>query len=174
MAKKGTAEIRINRRTLRIAHEVYPLANISRVRSVQIVYRKTAWHALGSIVVTLVVVAVGWSLLRATGPTDSEELAQLLLVIAGLYLTYLLAVLVHRLLRRPIFSLMIETAGTQFTLLSSHELSTIRLIEDAVVDAIENPPEQERILHVGDVIVGDKFGGSKIQQSGIGNTFNAN
>lgn len=174
MARTGTAEIRINTRTLRIGHEVYPLANISRVRTVKLTYRKTALTTVGNIVLALLVGAVVAVVVTQSGVTEAEQAGTVVLALVALRLVYLMIVLVRRLLRRPVYSLIIETAGTQFTALSSHDRRAIHDIADVVVDAIENQPEHERVIHVGDVIFGDKIGGHQINQGGTGNTMNVN
>lgn len=54
MAKKRVGEIRISKRIVQIGHEVYPLANISRVQTLRLVpggkhatYRMVNWIDLG-------------------------------------------------------------------------------------------------------------------------------
>jgi hypothetical protein len=174
MARTGTAEIRLNRRTIRIGHEVYPLANISRVQTVQIRYKKNVFQPIRGLIIALFAAVVLGAVVTAAEVEQADQIVGAIVALAALRVVYLLGVLIYRLLRRPIYSLAIETAGTQFTLLSSHDQGTIHMIENEVVNAIENPPESERVLHVGDVFVGDKVSGNKnIQSGGVGNTINA-
>ena len=59
MAKEHVGEIRISKRVVRIGHEVYPLANISRVQTLRVVgaaARRPSTRS-GEIIVLLVLVA---------------------------------------------------------------------------------------------------------------------
>ena len=78
-------------------------------------------------------------------------------------MTYLLFVLFYRLLiRRPRFTLVIETAGTQYAALSGTDHNEIHRIKGEIVSAIEDPPAHERIVQVsGDLVIGEKVGGNK-------------
>jgi len=66
MAGKRLGEIRINKRTVQIGHQVYPLANISRVQSGRLTRGRTGAQ-LARFVVFLILVAVltGLVLVRA-------------------------------------------------------------------------------------------------------------
>ncbi|WP_351234429.1 hypothetical protein [Streptomyces sp. NPDC002133] len=65
-------------------------------------------------------------------------------------------------------------AGTQYTALSGTAYDEIERIKSEIVGAIEDPPQQERIVQVrGDLVMGDKIGRGKYQQSGSGNHINA-
>jgi hypothetical protein len=172
MARTGTAEIRINRRTLRIGHEVYPLANISRVQTVQLSYAKTPAQALTGIVVMLLVGAVAAAVVSNAGVTVAQQAATVVLALVGLRLLYLVVVLVRRLLRRPVFCLLVEASGTQFTALSSHDRRVVHEIADLVVGAIENPPSHEIVRHVHNVF--NRVEGDQFNQSGSGNAMNVN
>lgn len=175
MAQTGTAEIRINKRTVRIGHEVYPLANISRLQTVQLHYgkKKSTFQPVKEMAAVLVFAIAAAVAVTMSGIPQAEQIMRWIVIVTALCVAYLLIVFVHRMLRRPIYSLAIETAGTQFTLLSSHDLGTVRMIEREVVNAIENPPNYEKVFQVGDIILGDKIGRDKISQSGYGNTMNA-
>lgn len=174
MARTGTAEIRINRRTLRIGHEVYPLANISRVQTVRLTYRKTPGQAVAGIAVALLVGAVAAAVTAAAAGSGAgaEQAGAVVLALVALRVAYLVIVLIRRLLRRPVFSLLIETSGTQFTALASHDRRTVHEIADLVVGAIENPPGHEIVRHVHNVF--NRVEGNQFNQSGSGNTLNVN
>ncbi|MEO3855356.1 DUF6232 family protein [Acrocarpospora sp. B8E8] len=189
MGKQHVGEIRISKRVVRIGHEVYPLANISRVQSLRLVWggRLATFYPLKGIAVALAVVGavagVAFGVLPGldvdAGYNLEEAAAQFAMaavVVGGLRVAYLLVVLVYRLLfRRPRYALTIETAGTQFTALSGTDRDEIHRIKGEIVDAIEDPPTQERIVQVrGDLVMGDKVGRDKYEQSGAGSRTTVN
>ncbi|WP_066360994.1 DUF6232 family protein [Herbidospora mongoliensis] len=175
MAKKRVGEIRISKRIVRIGHEVYPLANISRVQTLRIVYkgRLATFHPLGEIIVWAALMAGASYAVQEVLP-EAREYLPIAMAVAAIRLTWLLLVLLYRLvLRRTKYALMIETAGTQFTALSGTDLDEIHRIEGLVVGAIEDPPDHEQVIHVhGDLVAGDKIGRDKYQsdsQMGVRN-----
>jgi len=184
MAKDQVGEIRISKRTARIGHQVYPLANISRVQTLRLVWggKLATFYPLRQITVLLLVVGaiVGAAVgvvpkLDLKTDFDVEKAARQVavgvVVLAGLRIAYLLFVLFYRLLiRQPRYALVIETAGTQYTALTGTDRDEIRRIEGEIVAAIEDPPSHERVVHVsGDVVFGDKVGRDQYQQVGTGN-----
>jgi len=88
----------------------------------------------------------------------------------ALWAVYLLISFLYHLSQRTRYALIIETAGTQYTALSGPNPTEIDRIMGEIVGAIEDPPDNERILQVsGDIVLGDKFGGNKFEQGGSGN-----
>ncbi|MEW9533855.1 DUF6232 family protein [Microbispora sp. NPDC049125] len=185
MAKEKVGEIRISKRIVRIGHEVYPLANISRVQTLRVVWggKLATFYPLREIAVLVLVVGAIYAAAVAVLPEldiradfDVEGMAQqfatIAAALAGVRTAWLMAVLLYRLLiRRPRYALVVETAGTQYTALSGTDRAEIHRIEGEIVDAIEDPPSHERIVQIsGDLVMGDKVGRDKHQQSGIGNT----
>jgi hypothetical protein len=183
MAKEQVGEIRINKRIVQIGHQVYPLANISRVQTLRLVWggRLGTFYPLRTITILLVV--VGAIVYAAVGvlpnldvQTDFDveqvgrQLAAGAVVLAAVWIAYLLVVLFYRLLvRRPRYKLTLETAGTQYTALTGTDRHEIHEIAGEIVAAIEDPPSRERIVQVsGDVVMGDKVGRDKYQQVGTG------
>lgn len=189
MAKEHIGEIRISRRTVRIGHEVYPLANISRVQTLKLVWsgKYATLHPLGQMAaVVLLVGAVAVAALMVLpelgldADFDIEEAARQfalgVFVLGGIRMTYLLFVLFYRLLiRRTRYALIIETAGTQYTALTGTDNHEIHRIKGEIVGAIEDPPSSDRIIQVhGDLVAGDKVGRDQYKQGGRDNrmTFN--
>jgi hypothetical protein len=174
MAKKRIGEIIISKRVVRIGHEVYPLANISRVQTVRLVPggKDATLYPLHQIIILLALLAgvvgaalvvlpelgvdVGFGLEEA-----ARQFAVIATVVAGIRLAYLLFALFYRLLLRPKrYALILETAGTQYTALSGTDAGEIHRIKDKIVAAIEDPPAtEERIQINGDFVVGDKVSG---------------
>ena len=168
MAREQVGEIRINPRTIRIGHQVYPLANISRVQTVQVTWagkRATSYPAK-KIVVWGVLFAVVAAAVLVGAPAlelGDEQVRDRLLVGAvalfGVRIGYLVLLLAYRLLlRRKHYALLLETAGTQYAALSGTDQGELHRIQREIVGAIEHPPTQERVLHLhGDLVVGNQF-----------------
>ncbi|MDF5756047.1 DUF6232 family protein [Spongiactinospora sp. TRM90649] len=190
MAKEHVGEIRISKRVVRIAHEVYPLANISRVQTLKLVWggKYATYYPLREIAALIVLVGVAVVALDVVLPEldvdigyDIEgavrQFMPYALGLAGIRAAYLLVVLFYRIvIRRPRYALVIEAAGTQYTALSGSDHREIHRIKGEIVSAIEDPPSEERTIHVsGDLVVGDKVGRDKYHQDGTGNrmTFNS-
>jgi hypothetical protein len=167
MARQQVGEIRINPRTVRIGHQVYPLANISRVQTVQVTWagkratsypakKLAVWVVLYAVVAGVILVGV-----PALDVGDDEMTTQLLIgasALFGLRIGYLLLLLIYRLLRSKHYALLLETAGTQYAALSGSDQGELHRIEREIVGAIERPPTQERVVHLhGDLVVGDQF-----------------
>jgi len=171
--KKKVGEIRIAKRIVTIGHETYPLANISRVQTLRVVWRGklATLYPLREITVLLLLGGTIALVLQRAGSrlagADAETVRRIgtaFVALLAVRAAYLLGVLLYRLLfRRKRYALLIETAGTQYTALSGTARNEIHRIQAELVAAIEDPPSTERILHVGgDLVVGDKFGGDKV------------
>jgi hypothetical protein len=176
MAKEKLGEIRINRRTLRIGHQVYPLANISRVQTLRESWRgrRATWYPIWQIAVVGLLasgVSYGSELVPGLNRTMERAVQYWVLVLAGILVIYFVGVLLYRLLlRRARSVLVIETAGTQYAALSGTDHQEVLRIEGLIVDAIEDPPNSEQTYQIyGDIVAGDK-----IDQSGAGNTLTVN
>jgi hypothetical protein len=168
MARQQVGEIRINPRTVRIGHQVYPLANISRVQTVQVTWagRRATSYPVKWIAILAVLFAVAGGLIVAGLPAldlGGDQLTTQLLMGAialfGVPIACLLLVFLYRLLlRRKHFALLLETSGTQYAALSGTNQGELHRIEREIVGAIENPPTYERVVHLhGDLVVGNQF-----------------
>lgn len=180
MARDKVGEIRISPRTVRIGHQVYPLANISRVQTLEVTWtgRRSTWYPVKETAVLLVLfalVAVGIQLLVPALHLGGRQLVTQLMTAAialfGLRIAYLVLLFLYRaLLRRKHYALLLETAGTQYTALSGTDVRELHRIEGEIVGSIENPPTQERVVHVhGDLVVGKQY-----KQSGAGSQMSFN
>jgi hypothetical protein len=169
MDRKQIGEIRLNKRTIRIGHQVYPLANISRVQTVRLPWRGkyTTYYPLRGIMVLLLVIGALVAATVAAVPrleldSDGQQLARqitaIVTALAAIRIVYLLLVLFYRInIRKQYYAMIIETAGTQDTALTGTNRDEIHRIESEIVAAIEDPPSQERVLHIsGDVVLGGK------------------
>lgn len=170
--KQRVSEIRISRRTIEIGHEVYPLANISRVRTHRLEWagKYATFQPLRSMV-SLAVWVIVIEAVAVVGPQyaggqygldqAAQQFAALVLALAGARAVWLLGVLLYRLLLRPTFyKLVIETAGAQSTALHGTDLTEITRIRGLIVAAIEDPPASMQTFQIyGDVFGGDKFTG---------------
>lgn len=181
MSRKAVSEISVSPRVVEIGHQVYPLANISRVQSVRLVWagKYGTFHPLKNVLITGVIIGALVAALRIGLPrfglgSSVRNLATQFVtaasVVLGLWIAYQLMVFLYRLLfRRTQYALVIETAGTQYTALYGTDENEIHRIKDVIVAAIENPPThtvtyQTFNVHTGDVI----SGGVQYKQTGAG------
>jgi hypothetical protein len=170
MTRASVGEIQITKRTVRIGYQVYPLANIARVQTRKITSRRRAPAVQLAVTAVLMFLLVGlWWL---------TKFSMVFLVVPGLLglrILYLVVTLLR--LGKPQYVLVIETGGTEYTALSGADPHEIDRIREEIANAMETPPNEERLLLVGgDIVVGDKIGGDKIggdmhMQSGHHNTF---
>ncbi len=171
MGKKKVGEIRISKRIVRIGHEVYPLANISRVQTLRVVYkgRLSTFYPLGQLVVVAALAAAASFVAEEVLP-EAREFLPTALAAAGVWGGLLALWFLYRLIfRRTRYSLVIETAGTQYTALTGTDLGEIRRIEGLIVAAIEDPPHKEEGHPIyGDVYIGNTFGRDTYNVSGSG------
>lgn len=173
MVENRIGEIRISKRVVWIGHQVYPLANISRVQTLHVVWsgKYATWYPLGGItllVLLYAVIVVGAQEIPPLPDLDVDteavrQVAGFLLVACAAGIAYLVGVLLYRLLiRKPRYALVVETAGTQYTALSGTDEAEIHRIEWTIVAAIEDPPQSEQVVQIhGDVVLGDKHIGHR-------------
>lgn len=175
MAQSQIGEIRISKRVVRVGHQAYPLANISRVQTLKLVWRGrwTTWYPIGEIIV-LCALALGIAAAAENLRFDRDLISQVsivLIVLIAVRVAFMLCVFVYRLVfRRRRYALMLETAGTQYTALSGTDLGEIRRIEGEIVGAIEDPPDHEYTVQIhGDLVLGNKEGNRFLNFGRIGN-----
>ncbi|SES39250.1 DUF6232 family protein [Actinokineospora terrae] len=154
----ATGEIRIANGILWIGSEAYPLRNISHVGSRWIDPQPIKRKAVKDFVVrTLICLVVAGVVATASTP------AAVLVALGGL------ALLIWRLSvalgLRPIYGLVLNTAGVQQDAIWSYEEDEIMKLIAATTEAIGNPDTAPRILNVHNVVAGDV-----IQQYGSDNT----
>jgi uncharacterized protein DUF6232 len=179
MADNRVVEI-LGRRIVRIGHEVFPLANISRVRTLQVARpgKLAPWYPLRGItilvVVTGAIAAIGLGLLPRLGlsaPFDVGQVEGLVVAVvgglAGLRVAWLLCVVFYRVARRPRYTLVLETGGTQHTVLSGTDPAELDRVKWEIVQAVQHPPTHDRLVHLsGDVVYGDKIARDKYASAG--------
>ncbi|MFD4673234.1 DUF6232 family protein [Lentzea sp. NPDC058450] len=180
MARDKVAEIRINPRTVRIGHQVYPLANISRVQTLEVRWggrKATSYPPKETAVLLLlfglvaVAIQVGVPALGLGGRQLITDLMMGAMVLFGVRIAYLVLAFLYRVLfRRKHYALLLETAGTQYTALSGTDLPELRRIEAEIVGAIEKPPTREHVVEVhGDLVLGNQT-----KQTGSGSRMTIN
>ncbi len=169
MSQDNVGTITISRRLLEVGGQVYPLANISRIQNLRVEWSRkvTTGRQIGVFGLALALVYFG--LPELIGSQEATSLVVLLIIGA-------LAVIVYRTVsRQKRHVLVIETSGGQSTALASKRREEIDRLQYEITEAIENPPSQERVIQLsGDVVMGDKVGRDKYEQSGIGNRFTLN
>ncbi|WP_191299133.1 DUF6232 family protein [Lentzea cavernae] len=180
MARDKVAEIRINPRTVRIGHQVYPLANISRVQTLEVRWggRLATSYPVKAIAVLLVLFALVSGaivvLVPALGVGGRALTTQLLMgamALFGVSTAYFVLLFLYRLLlRRKHYALLLEASGTQYTALSGTDLAELHRIEAEIVNAIEKPPTREHVVEVhGDLVLGNQT-----KQTGSGSRMTIN
>lgn len=165
MSEDRVGEIRISRRLLRIGSQVYPLANIGRVQTLWLEWGRNNIATFREFVGLMLVIGVIVFVLPMLGFGASVSgLTVIAIIVAGVVVLYRLVT------RQRRFALFIETTGGQVATLAAKAEPEIRRLEYAVVEAIENPPNQEQVIQIrGDIVMGDKIGRDKYQQGGSGN-----
>lgn len=158
-------EVRINKHTLSIAGQVYNLRTVARVQSVEINPKRVGpifriLRRMGAALVLLVflnavLLGLGTGGSRAAAVSALNTLGSGLILLAGS------VAVVRVIMRRPRYLMLLETAGRAVGVLHSEQRDAIEKLVDAVADALENPPDTTRVLHVGDVVLGDKVGRDK-------------
>jgi hypothetical protein len=160
-------DIRVSHRVLWVADEAYPLQNIARARTAKLVPKRAG------AVVRLVVVVLLWVGLAVAGrpaltaarvPRATRDLV---LGYASTGLVVLVAVcaiwMVVVVLRRPLYALVIETAGTPFTAVVSPDRDLISRLVHSIMDAIDNPAAEFGYR------IENYYGGNHVKQFGDNN-----
>jgi hypothetical protein len=143
--KTERIEVGVRQRVLWIGSEAYPLSNISRVSTADVVYRKGAaigrfiaytffWLLLG--VIVLVGLFVG-GVLQTDDRTDLAIKAVGGLV--GVLVLVRLAMLLALLSRRSLWALIVETAGATHRAVISGDRALLNTLVAEIVAAINNP-----------------------------------
>jgi hypothetical protein len=186
MAKKRVSTINISKRIVEIGHEVYPVANIARVRAHTLEWlgkyrtfyplRQIFWLAFWVfVVVALVIVGPEYADLDQLDDISSaaEQFITIVLGLAAIRGIWLIGVLLYRMLLRPKFySLILETAGAQSAALHGTDLPELMHIRDLIVEAIENPLFQAITYHTThNFYEGDKFAGQGYTVNKAGRDF---
>jgi hypothetical protein len=162
--KKQSVEVRIKRHTLSVAGQVYQLRNLARVQCwkltparAKITYRVLRPAAVLLVLLAALNVLVGAA--RGGGVSEGLQIFDLLAVVGIGAVTFLR--FAKDAFRRPEYVLLLETTGYPIGVLSSRRPETIENLVNEIADAIENPPESPKVIHLGDVVLGDQ-----INQSG--------
>jgi hypothetical protein len=156
-----TNTITITGHLVRIGPESYPLANISRLQKHRMVWQRYAWtngyrKAAYAFLAACVLLLLNES--AFDGDSGVRAVAFVLILAAIGMVVFTLA---NRQLR---LTLVIETAGSQATAVSSAVDAPIHHLEHEVLTAIENPPAEPRTVAIGgDLVIGDKVGRDKYQ-----------
>lgn len=160
--KSEMIEVRIHQRVLWIGPEAYPVQNIARVSTAEVVYRKGAaigrffghlllWPFLGMVALVALFAA---DVLE----TDDQTNTAIAVVgsIVGLLVLIELLRMVNVISGRRLWALVIETAGTSHRAVVSSNKQQLDQVVHTVVSAINNP-SVEYSMHVQNLHVGDNF-----------------
>lgn len=159
-------EVKVSNRILHVGRQAYPLRNVTRVEPTTYTLRrgvivKNFVREIGTTIFAALVILAGGSCAGASAG---------FYVIWSLALAGILAWRIHRLVRAlslpDLHVLRVETAGTAHTALINTDRDLIYDLADRVVEAIDNPAVEYRNMvnnyHVGDKVLGDKYGGDAV------------
>ncbi len=174
--KTETIEIAVRERVLWVGSEAYPLHNIARVSTVELVYRKGRavarfvgffflWLFLG--VFALVALFVG-------GVLDTDEQTSTATKAVGAIVGVILLILFIRLLivlgRRKLWALVISTSAASHRALVSSDRALLNQLVERIVYAINNPTSPAAQFHqtVNNYVSGNQYnaGGDQYNASG--------
>jgi MYXO-CTERM domain-containing protein len=146
MTKKRLTEVVVRSRTLQLDYQTYPLANIARIQAGRLrIKRGTSTWEVGVGIGSILLVLSG---LLAWASTGTASGAALLMIAVGLLA--LGGLLAHRYYRRRgDHVLSVEAAGGYSTQIFSRDAEPIKELEKRLVEAIEDPPNREQVIQVG-------------------------
>jgi hypothetical protein len=155
---KQDVTVEVRRHTMSIAGQIYQLRNIARVQNLTLTPDRT--HILGKLfgrgVVAVVALVIFNAIVGQGMGLSSGSLTVLnaiaVIVLGGFAIKYLVAAS-----RKPWYILLMETTGSPFGVLYSKQSSQIDKLVSLIWDAMENPPTSPRLMHIGDVVMGDKL-----------------
>lgn len=157
-----TVDVRISRRTLWIGDQVYPLPNVTRIRSFEEVRDRgrLTWAFAKDAARTIVAGLALLSLAVCAAPTQTW-LPPVVGAGAVVVLAWQTYEFVKDVSRASFFVLVIETASAAYTAVASPNRATIAELTDKIAEAIENPAVDYAVKI--DVVQGDQFniGGSQ-------------
>lgn len=167
MAEKRVGVIRISKGVVQIGPDDYPLKTISHVHADRVpwtgrlatCYPVRQMVALAAVTGAIVAIAV---------KGGAGGLGVAVGVMALLPMAYLGAVLYYRIRKRKDrYVLILGTAGAQYTVVRGTNGAEIARIRKEIIRAIEEPPSEERVIHIaGDVVFGDKAERDVIKPAG--------
>jgi len=154
--KRQIIDIRVSRRILWIGSEAYPLHNIARAQTVNLVPRRApaVWAYVKAIMLWLLLgVAAGFVREAGLIPSNLADIASIAVPVLMLISTIKL---IADLSRRTLYALIIETAGTPHTALVSRDKNMMTKLVTWIMDAINNPQAEFEFrvenLQVGDTV----------------------
>lgn len=162
MERTPVHQINVRPRMMRVGHQFYPLAQISRVQNIRFDVKNpfSGAHVLLALIAAALFVGgvvAAASTSRASGSSGAVGILSVLALVG------LVAVLVHgSTAKTRYYAVMIETSGSQSTQLASTVEYEITTLTHAVVGAIENPPTSERVIQLGDNVFVNNSPGTQI------------
>lgn len=160
--KTETIEVGVHQRVLWIGAEAYPLRNIARVSTADVVHRKGAAVArfIGYSLFWVVLGVIALVVLFVTGVLQTDDQSDLAIKVAGglvgLLILIRLVVLLSLLLRRGLWALIIETAGTSHRAVISADKHLINTLVREIVTAI-NDPSASFSHTINNIVTGDQY-----------------
>jgi Family of unknown function (DUF6232) len=160
--KTETIDVGVRQRVLWVGSEAYPLQNIARVSSAEVVYRKglavgkfvgltVLWIVLGvAVLVALFVVNV------LNTDADTSTAIKVIGVIVGVLVFIQFVRLVRILARGKLWALVVETAGTSHRAVISNDRNLVQTLVREIVTAI-NDPAATFSHTINNYVMGDQY-----------------
>ncbi len=158
--QKQTVDVKINRHTLTIADQVYLLRSIARVQCLMLkparirLSVRTAGQTIGILVLVVILNGVA-SMANGGEPFLALRIFNVVVLFAIVVAT--LFRLKRSVFRPRLYALLLETTGVARCLLASRARSEIENLVDEIADAVENPPESQKVFRVENVVLGDQI-----------------
>ncbi|MFJ1766487.1 DUF6232 family protein [Amycolatopsis sp. NPDC088138] len=170
--RNGDIEVGVSQQILWVGSEAYPLRNIARARVVRLTVRRAAaaGRFVGFALLWLVLglgATVALRAARSQGVHLDKSLGDVVLVVMAVLIAISALRLLYLLLRPALFALVIETAGSPHTALTTTDEAIVDRIVREIMAAINNPAARFKYT-VNNVHNGDKFVGDKFSVSGSG------
>lgn len=171
-ATPKSTRIRITRRTLRIAEQLYQMSNIACVEviSYKLDQGEGRFGGVKGLQRRLLATGIGWliAVFAAMNATRNGSTWAVLATIvcgalAGRYAYYLLRITINQ-----TYHALVLYCGNRLTVISSTDRTPLEQIRELIADVIENPPETEivRTFTIQNLTIGDHVAGDKIEQHG--------
>lgn len=155
--KRKVIDVRVSQRILWVGAEAYPLHNIARAQTIKLVPKRgpALWSYLKAMVLWIFLGVVAGFVTESSG-FDTAPLTDLVAVVVFVLIAVSTVRLITALLRRTLYALVIETAGTPYGAVISTDENLVTQLVRRIMSAINNP-QAEFQLQVENFHLGDKI-----------------
>ncbi len=150
----GQANYTLSKRSLKLGHETYFLANIARIRIVDVPKPPNAEK--GNLRLAIfsagVVFAITAAIANSSGSSAIGSIGFIAAIALGIWI-YVKTKVPYSVR----YALILETTGEPKVGLLSSNRDTLEYVRDSIAKAIEEPLENEKVYTVENVILGDQY-----------------